>query len=104
VSRLVVTDARLHVPALGERLVRGEADMIVTAEMFAAYVAALPTARSAINPAAGHMSALQNPAAFNTTVENFLNSDRAKSFGNQRRLPPSGRGHSGQISLSGSQS
>ncbi len=59
----------IQLPAL---VVVGEHDAISPVEEMRAIAAAIPSAELAVIPAAGHMSPLENPEAFNTALEQFL--------------------------------
>jgi 3-oxoadipate enol-lactonase len=75
-SRTDTTDSlrRLRVPVL---VLAGEHDSITPPEACRAMAAAIPGARSAVIPDAGHMSSLENPEAFNAELSGFLDRIRA---------------------------
>ena len=61
--------ATIHVPAL---VVVGEHDAISSVEEMRGIAEQIPDAKLVVIPEAGHMSPLENPAAFNAAIERFL--------------------------------
>ncbi len=61
--------ATIHVPAL---VVVGEHDAISSVEEMRGIAEQIPDAKLVVIPEAGHMSPLENPAAFNAALERFL--------------------------------
>jgi 3-oxoadipate enol-lactonase len=64
---------RISVPTL---VVVGEEDVLTPPAEAEAMVAAIPGSRVAVIPRAGHLSNLENPAAFNDAVAGFLDAPR----------------------------